>query len=115
MAGKDQGLTQEEVAFSLEQRHRAEESAARAEEDARFGRSVLERLDAQVRSIPGLVEERLAEWQPFLVEVALNVAQRVLHTALDRGDYGVGTGSWAATLVVGGEVDIEIAVEAHRS
>lgn len=32
---------------------------------------------------------------------------------IDRGDFDVGTGSWAATLVVGGEVDIDIAVEAH--
>jgi polyisoprenoid-binding protein YceI len=36
-------------------------------------------------------------------------------TTVDRGDYGVGTGSWAATLVVGGDVDIDIAVEANRS
>jgi polyisoprenoid-binding protein YceI len=33
---------------------------------------------------------------------------------IDRNEYGVGTGSWAATLVVGGEVDIDIAVEANR-
>ena len=35
-------------------------------------------------------------------------------TTIDRGEFGVGTGSWAATLVVGGDVDIEILVEAHR-
>lgn len=35
-------------------------------------------------------------------------------TAIDRGDYGVGVGNWAATLVVGGEVSIEILLEAHR-
>jgi polyisoprenoid-binding protein YceI len=33
---------------------------------------------------------------------------------LDRRDYGVGVGNWAATLVVGGGVDIEVAVEANR-
>ena len=33
---------------------------------------------------------------------------------IDRGDYGVGTGSWAATMVVGGDVEIEILLEAHR-
>lgn len=33
---------------------------------------------------------------------------------LDRSDYGVGTGSWAAALVVGHAVDIGIAVEANR-
>jgi polyisoprenoid-binding protein YceI len=34
---------------------------------------------------------------------------------IDRGDFGVGTGSWAATLIVGGNVDISIALEANRS
>jgi polyisoprenoid-binding protein YceI len=34
--------------------------------------------------------------------------------AIDRGDYGVGVGSWAAAMVVGKEVDISIAVEANR-
>jgi polyisoprenoid-binding protein YceI len=33
---------------------------------------------------------------------------------LIRGDYGVGTGSWAANAVVGDEVGISIAVEANR-
>jgi polyisoprenoid-binding protein YceI len=33
---------------------------------------------------------------------------------IDRSEYGVGTGSWAAALVVGHEVDIGIAVEANR-
>ena len=33
--------------------------------------------------------------------------------AIDRGDYGVGSGNFAATLVVGGEVRIELLVEAH--
>ena len=35
-------------------------------------------------------------------------------TTIQRNDYGVGTGSWAATLVVGGDVDIDIAVEVNR-
>ena len=33
---------------------------------------------------------------------------------IDRGDFDVGTGSWAATMVVGSEVTIEILAEAHR-
>lgn len=33
---------------------------------------------------------------------------------LDRSDFGVGTGSWAANLVVGHEVDVNIVVEANR-
>lgn len=36
-------------------------------------------------------------------------------TAIERSDFGVGVGSWAATLVVGGEVSIEILLEAHTS
>lgn len=32
---------------------------------------------------------------------------------LDRRDFGVGTGSWAETAVVGGDVEIEILVEAR--
>ncbi len=33
---------------------------------------------------------------------------------LDRRDFGVGVGSWAATAVVGSDVTIDIAVEANR-
>ena len=33
---------------------------------------------------------------------------------LDRRDFGVGTGSWAETAVVGGDVEVSIAVEANR-
>jgi polyisoprenoid-binding protein YceI len=33
---------------------------------------------------------------------------------LDRRDFGVGVGSWAATAVVGKDVDIDITVEANR-
>lgn len=33
-------------------------------------------------------------------------------TTINRNDYGVGTGSWAATMVVGGEVSITINLEA---
>jgi polyisoprenoid-binding protein YceI len=36
-------------------------------------------------------------------------------TAIERSDFGVGVGSWAATIVVGGEVSIEILLEAHNS
>jgi polyisoprenoid-binding protein YceI len=35
-------------------------------------------------------------------------------TAIDRDDFQVGVGNWAATAVVGGEVSIEILLEAHR-
>jgi polyisoprenoid-binding protein YceI len=42
------------------------------------------------------------------------VASFQASTSIDRGDFGVGTGNWAATMVVGGEVDIEILLEAHN-
>lgn len=35
-------------------------------------------------------------------------------TKIKRNDYGVGTGNWAATLVVGDEVDININLELNR-
>jgi polyisoprenoid-binding protein YceI len=38
---------------------------------------------------------------------------RLTHT-LNRTDYGVGTGSWAAATVVGDQVDIEVLMELHR-
>lgn len=33
--------------------------------------------------------------------------------SLNRNDYGVGTGSWAATMVVGNEVNVKITLEAN--
>ena len=33
---------------------------------------------------------------------------------VDRADFGVGVGSWSATMVVGSEVTIDILAEAHR-
>lgn len=35
-------------------------------------------------------------------------------TTVDRRDFGVGVGDWAATLVVGGDVEISIALEANQ-
>ena len=43
------------------------------------------------------------------------VASFQAETTVDRRDFGVGVGDWAATLVVGGEVEIQIAVEANQS
>jgi polyisoprenoid-binding protein YceI len=42
------------------------------------------------------------------------VASFEASTAVERGNFGVGVGSWAATMVVGGDVEIEILAEAHR-
>lgn len=33
---------------------------------------------------------------------------------IDRNDYGVGTGDWAATTVIGDEVDVTVNLEVHR-
>ncbi len=43
-----------------------------------------------------------------------HVASFQATTAIDRGDFGVGVGNWAATMVVGSEVSIEILLEAHN-
>ena len=45
---------------------------------------------------------------------AEEIASFAATTTIDRGEFGVGTGSWAATLVVGADVRIEILLEAHR-
>jgi len=42
------------------------------------------------------------------------VASFQASTAIDRSDFGVGVGNWAATMVVGGEITIEILLEAHN-
>lgn len=59
----------------------------------------------------------IAEIPPEMQEMlggVVRVASFAAETQIDRNDYGVGVGSWAATLVVGGEVDISIAVEANQ-
>jgi len=38
----------------------------------------------------------------------------LIDTSIDRTDYGVGTGDWAATMVVGDEVKIHIPMELNR-
>jgi polyisoprenoid-binding protein YceI len=43
------------------------------------------------------------------------VASFQASTVIERGDFGVGVGNWAATMVVGSGVTIEILVEAHNS
>ncbi len=57
------------------------------------------------------VPEEMREMLGGVVRVASFSAD----TQINRRDFGVGVGSWAATLVVGGEVDISIALEANQS
>ncbi len=59
------------------------------------------------------VKEIPSEMQAMLGGVE-QVASFSTGLALDRSDYGVGAGSWAAALIVGHEVTIDIAVEANR-
>ena len=43
------------------------------------------------------------------------VASFEASTAVQRKEFGVGVGNWAQTMVVGGEVEIQILLEAHQS
>lgn len=58
------------------------------------------------------VKDIPAEMQPMIG--ASQVASFRATASLDRNDFEVGTGNWAATAVVGDTIDIEILVEAHR-
>ena len=59
-----------------------------------------------VMDVPGEMQEMLGG--------VTEIASFSTDLRIDRSDYGVGVGSWAAALVVGHEVDIAIAVEANR-
>lgn len=49
-----------------------------------------------------------------MLDGVTRVASFEAGTTIDRRDFGVGVGDWAATLVVGSDVDIAIAVEANQ-
>jgi len=57
-----------------------------------------------------MIPEQMQEMLGGTKEVASFQAS----TSIERGDFGVGVGNWAATMVVGGEVNIEILLEAHN-
>ena len=59
-----------------------------------------------VMDVPGEMQEMLGG--------VTEIASFQTSLTLDRRDFGVGVGSWAATAVVGKEVKIDIAVEANR-
>jgi polyisoprenoid-binding protein YceI len=59
-----------------------------------------------IRDIPAEMQQRMGGTK--------QVAGFKASTSIDRGDFGVGVGNFAATLVVGGRVDIEILLEAHN-
>lgn len=58
--------------------------------------------------------KQIPEQMQEMLGGAKEIASFRAATTIDRGDFGVGTGSWVTTLVVGGSVDIEILVEAVR-
>lgn len=60
-----------------------------------------------VQEIPGEMQEMLGGVK--------RVAGFAAETRIRRQDFGVGVGNWAATVVVGGDVDITIALEANQS
>jgi polyisoprenoid-binding protein YceI len=59
-----------------------------------------------IQEIPGEMQAMLGG--------SKRVASFQAATTVDRRDFGVGVGDWAATLVVGGDVDIAIALEANQ-
>lgn len=61
-----------------------------------------------------LGRKRLPEQMSEMMGGVEEVASFKATTILDRGDFAVGVGNWAATLIVGGEVDVEILLEANR-
>ncbi|NIN72501.1 MAG: polyisoprenoid-binding protein [Gemmatimonadetes bacterium] len=56
------------------------------------------------------IPEQMREMLGGVTQVASFQAE----TELDRRDYGVGTGNWAMTAVVGADVEVEIVVEANQ-
>ncbi|MGB7492250.1 MAG: YceI family protein [Thermoanaerobaculia bacterium] len=61
-----------------------------------------------------LGKQELPEQMQQMMGGTKEVAGFQAATSIDRNDYGVGVGNWAATMVVGGDVNIEILLEAHR-
>lgn len=74
-------------------------------------KGVSQTIDLPIRVLG--VQEIGEEMRPMLGGIT-RVAGFAADTRIRRQDFGVGVGSWAATLVVGGNVDIEIAVEANQ-
>jgi polyisoprenoid-binding protein YceI len=74
-------------------------------------KGVTQTIDLPIRVLG--VQEIGEEMRPMLGGIT-RVAGFAADTRIRRQDFGVGVGNWAATLVVGGNVDIEIAVEANQ-
>jgi hypothetical protein len=59
--------------------------------------------------------EMIPDQMQEMVGGTKQVASFQASTSVERRDFGVGVGNWAATMVVGGKVDIEILLEAMTS
>ncbi len=59
-----------------------------------------------VMDVPGDMQQMLGGVQ--------RIASFTANTKLNRKDFGVGVGNWAATMIVGGEIQVGITVEANR-
>lgn len=72
-------------------------------------RNVTRRIEIPVRLL-GVQE--IPEEMRAMMGGALRIASFEATLTLDRGDFGVGSGSWAETAVVGSDVQIQLQVEA---
>ncbi len=65
-------------------------------------------------TITHLGTKQIPEQMQEMLGGAKEVASFEASTSIDRNDFEVGVGNWAATMVVGDKIDITILVEAHR-
>ncbi len=65
-------------------------------------------------TITHLGTKQIPEPMQEMLGGAKEVASFEASTSIDRNDFEVGVGNWAATMVVGDKIDITILVEAHR-
>ena len=61
-----------------------------------------------------LGQQMIPDPMPKMLGGTKEVAGFMVSKSSDLGDFEVGTGSWAATMVIGAQVDIEILLEAHN-
>ena len=65
-------------------------------------------------TITHLGTKQIPEQMQQMLGGSKEVASFEASTSIDRNDYEVGVGNWAATMVVGDKIDITILLEAHR-
>jgi polyisoprenoid-binding protein YceI len=65
-------------------------------------------------TITHLGTKQIPEQMQEMLGGAKEVASFEASTSIDRNDFEVGVGNWAATMIVGDKIDITIMLEAHR-